>query len=43
MGLGRRKRERQREFWVAADALPDADTAIKLEMLPDETRTLIYA
>lgn len=24
MGLGRRKRERQGEFWVAADALPDA-------------------
>ena len=24
MGLGRRKRERQEEFWVAADSLPDA-------------------
>lgn len=28
---------------MVADALPDADIAIKLEMLPDETRILTYA
>jgi transposase len=33
MGLGRRKRERQAEFWVAADALPEAPAHVFYDTL----------